>query len=109
MARTAATSNGVTETMTKNFQSHAERIRKDIATLADSVSEAGTSLAKDAKAGADAKASDLKQTSDETIRELRAQLETIEARVGNQVRERPITALAAAAGVGFLIALLARR
>lgn len=110
MARAStATANGSNEAIKKDFEKHAGRIRRDISALAESLSEAGSTLTDDAKAGANAKAMELRQASDETIRELRAQLESIEKQIGGHVRERPITALAAAAGVGFLIAMLARR
>ena len=108
MARTA-TANGSVEAAKKDFERHAGQIRKDISALAESITDAGVSITDNAKSGASAKADELRQVSDETIRELRAQLATIEKQVGTQVRERPITALAAAAGVGFLIAMLARR
>lgn len=110
MARSMTSNiNDTTDEMKKDFDVHAGRIRNEIASLASSVSEAGSNLASDAKAGASAKATELKQVTDQTIRDLRAQLEVLEKQVGDKVRERPVTALAIAAGVGFLVAMMARR
>lgn len=110
MARTAAASkrNG-TELTEKEVQAHVGRIREDIAQLADNVTNAGTALVDGAKASANARADQAKQLSQDTIRELRAQLDDVERHVSRQVQERPLAALGVAAGVGFLIAMLARR
>jgi ElaB/YqjD/DUF883 family membrane-anchored ribosome-binding protein len=40
---------------------------------------------------------------------LRTSAKDIEAQIMDSVREKPVTSLAIAAGVGFLFALLARR
>lgn len=108
MARTAAVKTNGSQT-SKEFEAHVGRIRDDIAKLASNVSEAGGAIVDGAKADANAKADQARQISQETIRELRAQLADIEKRVTTQVRERPLAALGVAAGVGFLLALMARR
>ncbi|MEC9343986.1 MAG: DUF883 domain-containing protein [Pseudomonadota bacterium] len=110
MARTATrTANGASEKIREDLEEHVGRIRKDIAALAGSITDAGSTLAGDARTGANAKATELRQVSEETIRDLRNQLETLEKQIGGKVRERPVAALAIAAGAGFLFAMLARR
>jgi ElaB/YqjD/DUF883 family membrane-anchored ribosome-binding protein len=110
MARTATAGkrNG-SELTEKEVQAHVGRIREDIAQLADNVSNAGGALVNGAKATANAKADQARQLSQDTIKELQAQLSDIERRVSKQVQDRPLAALGVAAGVGFLLAMLARR
>lgn len=51
----------------------------------------------------------LKAQGEAKLEELRASAKDIEEQVLAHVREKPITSLAIAAGVGFLFALIARR
>ena len=101
--------NGVTGDVMADFGTHANRIREDIATLASSISDAGSALSEDAKYNASAKAIELKQASQDAIRDLRNQLDAVEKQMSGQLRDRPFTTLAIAAGVGFLFAVLTRR
>ncbi len=91
------------------FKTRASRIRDEIATLASSVAEAGENIAGDLKDGASAKAREMRDASEQTLRDLRTQLESIEKQAEDQVRRHPLSALAIAAGVGFLFAMLFRR
>ena len=92
-----------------DFETHAGRIRDDIEKLAGSVATAGSVLSADVRADAGAKAHELREASENTLRELRSQLGGIEKQLRSKVRERPVAALGVAVGIGFLIALIARR
>lgn len=51
----------------------------------------------------------LKAQSEVALESLRENADEIEAELTKHVREKPVTSLAIAAGVGFLLALIARR
>jgi ElaB/YqjD/DUF883 family membrane-anchored ribosome-binding protein len=108
MARTA-TRNGSEGNFKADVETHARKIRKDISALADSLATAGGTLADDAKANAGAKADELRQLSEDTVRELQNQLALVEKQIATRFRERPLTSLALAAAVGFLFAVMMRR
>ncbi len=91
------------------FKTRTSRIRDEISSLASSVAEAGENIAGDLKDGAGAKAREMRDASEQTLRELQTQLESIERQAEDQVRRHPLSALAVAAGVGFLFAMLFRR
>ncbi len=92
-----------------DFERHASRIREDIEKLAGSVATAGSALSADVRANAGAKANELREASESTLRELRAQFHDVEKQLRTKVREKPVAALGVAVGIGFLIALIARR
>lgn len=81
-----------------DFEAHAEKIRSDIAELAQALSRAGGSLA-----------GDVRVQTERQLKDLGSQLGVLERRLEQQVRDRPIAALGIAAAVGFILALLARR
>ena len=54
-------------------------------------------------------AEQLRMQGEETIDGLRESARDIEAQMSAHVREKPVTSLAIAAGIGFLFALIARR
>lgn len=88
-----------------DFERHAGRIREDIEKLAGSVAKAGSALSADAGA----KAGELREASENTLRELRAQFADVEKQLSNKVHERPVAALGVAVGIGFLLAMITRR
>ena len=62
-----------------------------------------------AKRAAAAGAEQMKAQGEAAMESLRANAKDAEAQILASVREKPVTSLAIAAGVGFLFALLARR
>ena len=97
MAATAATkSNPKNET--EELKAEIAKLRKEISDLAKHVSQVGDMSARTARKTASAKAE-----------ELRSNALDYEKQLTETVREKPITSLAIAAGVGFFFALLARR
>lgn len=94
MARNASSAAASIDKTEAEVNDQIGRIRRDITTLAN-------------KAGA--KTSDALDVSAEKIEELRQQLVHVERQVAGKVRDNPYTALAIAAGLGFVVALLAAR
>ncbi|WP_075996924.1 DUF883 family protein [Salaquimonas pukyongi] len=85
------------------------RIRSEIRSLADTVSEAGLVVADDVKTQASAKAGEMRTASREILDDLNKQLSTLEQQLAGHVRRKPVSSLAIAAGIGFLFAFLSRR
>ena len=112
MARAATSSSSApkaTGDISADMEAQIAHLKAEMSKLAESVSNAGSVISKDVKGSASVKGEQVRRQSEATIRDLREQLDEIEATVSGHVRERPLTAIAAAAGVGFLIALIARR
>ena len=110
MARAATSSSPkATGDISADMEAQIAHLKAEMSKIAESVSNAGSVFAKDVKGNARVRGEQVRRQSEATIRDLRAQLDEIEATVSGHVRDRPLTAIAAAAGVGFLVALLARR
>lgn len=92
-----------------DIEQNVERIRGDIATLAKSITEYGAGKTGEYKDRAGKATQDLAKISQETLDSLSAELAGLEKTVSTRVREKPLQSLGIAAGVGFLIAMLARR
>lgn len=85
-----------------NMAAHAERIKEDAAHLADAT---GAELRRSMTAAADTLSEAARRLMDSTRAMGRESLD----RVSHQVEARPISSIAIAAGVGFLIGMLMRR
>jgi ElaB/YqjD/DUF883 family membrane-anchored ribosome-binding protein len=106
-AATGKTGNGANEA--PNLEADIKQLRADLEKLAKQMaatSEHGYGTAKRAAAFG---AEPLRAQGEAKLDELRASAKDIEEQIMASVREKPVTSLAIAAGVGFLFALLARR
>jgi ElaB/YqjD/DUF883 family membrane-anchored ribosome-binding protein len=86
------------ESADTDFEAHAEKIRNDIAELAQALSRAGGSLA-----------GDVRVQTERQLKDLGSQLSALEHQLEKHVRDRPIAAIGFAAAAGFILALLVRR
>jgi ElaB/YqjD/DUF883 family membrane-anchored ribosome-binding protein len=93
-----------------------DRLEDQIARLQDEIKAIGNSLARlsDAKIGearstAKAQYRTALSSGRNVVDELSEQVNSYEGQLVEAIRERPLTAVAGAIGVGFLIALLSRR
>ncbi|MET0169449.1 MAG: hypothetical protein ABW191_03615 [Aliihoeflea sp.] len=91
------------------LEAEVERLRSDVTTLKDQLSAAGQNSYDSAKRVASSGIENLKVRSEAAIEDIREQAHDYEAQLTDAVREKPISALAIAAGVGFVLALLTRR
>ena len=106
-AATGKTGNGANEA--PNLEADIKQLRADLEKLAKQMaatSEHGYGTAKRAAAFG---AEQLRAQGEAKLDELRASAKDIEEQIMASVREKPVTSLAIAAGVGFLFAILARR
>jgi ElaB/YqjD/DUF883 family membrane-anchored ribosome-binding protein len=85
------------------------QLKADIEKLAKQMQATGEHGLGTARRAAALGAEQLKAQGEAKLEELRASARDIEEQVLAHVREKPITSLAIAAGVGFLFALIARR
>jgi len=86
-----------------------EQLRADIAALAKQFQTVGEHSYGTARRAATEGVSQLRAQGEAAIDQLRANASDIEKQIAATVREKPVTALAVAAGVGFLFALMSRR
>ena len=84
-------------------------LREDIARLAKDISQISERSVKTAKRAASDGVEQLRARGEAKYEDLRGSAQDLEEEVTRRVREKPLTSLAMAAGVGFLFALIARR
>jgi len=98
-----------TEISGADIEAQLSQLREDVSTLAKSVGALGAAKTASLKRGAKKRLDGIGEASDEAIAALGQQVTEMEQQIAGHVRERPLTALGVAAGVGFLIALMLRR
>ncbi len=84
-------------------------LRADLDKLIKQLSVTGEHGMGAARRAAAEGADQIRSQGEAAIESLRANARDVEAQLTESVREKPVTSLAIAAGVGFLFALLARR
>jgi ElaB/YqjD/DUF883 family membrane-anchored ribosome-binding protein len=94
---------------TPDLQAQVAALKEDIANIAATLAKIGKNSAKDATRSAASSYEAAKVRGEETFEDLRSQARELEDQLVETVRENPLTTLAVAAGVGFLLALIARR
>lgn len=92
------------------------QLREDVARLKEQLAKTGEQLGRTgehtlaaARRAASEGAEQLRAKGEEAMDALKSNAGDIERQVTDAVREKPLTALAIAAGVGFFMALLSRR
>lgn len=106
-AATGKTGNGSNDTA--DLEADIKQLKADLEKLAKQLAATGEHGYGTAKRAASLGAEQLRAQGEAKLDELRANARDIEEQVLAHVREKPVTSLAIAAGVGFLFALLARR
>lgn len=93
-----------------------ETLEEQIAKLQDDIRAIGVSLAKlsdskvtEARSTAKARYRDLMNSGQHVVDDLSHQVNAYEGQLVEAIREKPLTAVLGALGVGYLIALLSRR
>ncbi|HVX82650.1 MAG TPA: DNA gyrase subunit B [Devosiaceae bacterium] len=93
-----------------------QSLQEQITKLQDDIKAIGASLAKlsdakvsEARATARARYRTLKSSGQQVVDDLGEQVNAYEGQLAEAIRERPLTAVAGAIGIGYLIALLSRR
>jgi ElaB/YqjD/DUF883 family membrane-anchored ribosome-binding protein len=92
-----------------DLEADIKQLKADLEKLVKQMQQTGEHGYGTARRAAAFGADQLKAQGEAKLEELRAGAEAIEEQVLTSVREKPLTSLAIAAGVGFLFALIARR
>lgn len=92
-----------------DLQAQVAALKEDIANIAATIAKIGKNTARDATRSAASSYETAKVRGEETLDDIRLHARELEDQLAQSVRENPLTTIAVAAGVGFLLALIARR
>ncbi|MFD1199635.1 YqjD family protein [Brucella gallinifaecis] len=99
----------LTDSTTEDLQAQVEQLKEDIAAIAATLGNLGSQSVRDAKRTAKETYKNAFVQGEDVVDDLKNKAQDIEAQLTQAVRERPITSIATALGVGYLLALLSRR
>jgi ElaB/YqjD/DUF883 family membrane-anchored ribosome-binding protein len=100
---------GERKVTTEDLEADIARLRDDIAKLAKQFAAMGESSVNAARRAANDGVDQLRVRGEAAIEDMRDKARDLEADLVANVREKPLTSLALAAGAGFLFALISRR
>ena len=100
---------GTTAKPETSVEADVAELRAEVAALTRQLKSLGEKSASTARKAANEGVEQLRAKGEARLSDLRETADDVEERVSKSVREKPITSLAIAAGVGFLFAMLARR
>ncbi|MER2534971.1 MAG: hypothetical protein ABTQ31_07365 [Rhizobiaceae bacterium] len=109
MATAASGKNNETADPRANLEADIRQLKSDIEKLGEQLARTGQHGYGAARRAAAESAEQLRAQGEAAVDNLRANARDIEGQLVDMVREKPITSLALAAGVGYLFALLSRR
>lgn len=92
-----------------DLEAELAQLRQDVARLTEQLAKTGEHTMSAARRAATEGAEQLRVKGEEAMYALKSNAGDIERQVTDAVREKPLTSLAIAAGVGFFFALLSRR
>lgn len=108
-AKADTSSESVSGASERSLEADIKQLQKDVAKLAEQLSKTGRHSYDTARKAAAAGVDQLKSQGESVYDDFRAGAENVESQLADAVREKPVTSLAIAAGVGFLFALMSRR
>jgi ElaB/YqjD/DUF883 family membrane-anchored ribosome-binding protein len=100
---------GETARTVSDLEADIRQLREDLAKLTEQLARTGQHSFGAAKRAATESVEQLKAQGEAAIDRLRGQAHDLEDELVTHVREKPLTSLAIAAGVGYLLAMLSRR
>ncbi|RWB72983.1 MAG: DUF883 domain-containing protein [Mesorhizobium sp.] len=106
---TAAGKSATDQATTADLEADIEQLKADIQKLTEQLARTGQHGYGAARRAAADSVEQLRAQGEAAFESMRGSAEDIEAQLIAKVREKPVTSLAIAAGVGFLFALLSRR
>lgn len=105
----AANKNAETEAPKSSLEEDVRQLQRDIKKLTELLGRTKDHSYSAASKAASEGIEQLRVQGDAAMDSLRQSAEDVEAQLVSVVREKPVTSLAIAAGVGFLFALISRR
>ena len=106
---TAAGKSATDEATTADLEADIEQLKADIQKLTEQLARTGQHGYGAARRAAADGVEQLRAQGEAAFGSMRGSAEDVEAQLIAKVREKPVTSLAIAAGVGFLFAILSRR
>lgn len=105
----ARRSKGIAGSAPDDLEAEIARLREDVARLTGQLARTGEHSYSTARRAAVEGAEQLRATGAAAAAAVRSNADDIERQVVDAVREKPLTALAIAAGIGCLLGLMSRR
>lgn len=100
---------GTAKDEAQDLEAEIAKLRAEMAALADQIAKTRDSSVSAARKAASEGLEQMKVQGEAAMEDLKANARDVEQQLTETVREKPITSLAIAAGVGFLFAVLMRR
>lgn len=101
--------NGAKDRTPEDLEAEIARLRQDVSRLTEQLATTGEHSMSAAKRAATEGAEQMRIKGEAAMGALKSNADDMERQLTEAVREKPITALAIAAGVGFFFALMTRR
>lgn len=93
----------------KNLEQQIEDLRKEISGIAASLNTIGSRKFANARMGAERMFENVSNSGENLKHEVREKLQNAQDNISTCIRDKPLTSLAVAAGIGFVLAQLLRR
>jgi ElaB/YqjD/DUF883 family membrane-anchored ribosome-binding protein len=93
----------------QNLEEQVARLQEDIKSIAATLARMGGEKVSDARDTAESEYRHLLRQGREVVGEVSSQAGALERQLVETVREKPLTAIAGAIGIGFILALMSRR
>jgi len=107
--RSGKTAAGDPKETTQDLAADLALLREDVARLATQLQALGEQSVRTARRAASEKVEQLRVHGEAAMSDLRDNAEALEEQLVARVREKPVTSLAMAAGIGYLLAIILRR
>lgn len=93
----------------KTLQEQFEQLKKEVTDIHATLNDLGSEKLTEVKGKAEKLYATAKENGEEAISQAKEKIDNMQGQICHCIREKPIASLAAAAGVGFILALLMRR
>lgn len=93
----------------KDLEAQIQELKKEISDITTTLREFGSDKINQTKGKAEKLYAAAKANGEEAVSQAKDKLNDIESQLTSCLQEKPVTSLAFAAGIGFLLALLVRR
>lgn len=98
----------VTKTREQQLEAQVAQLQDDLKSITETLTKLTGDKVDEAKAVAKTEFKHLKRKGEEVLSDAQDQAEQVEKQLKDTIREKPLTAVATAAGIGFVLALLTR-